>query len=474
MPPILGSIVYIIGIYGLFLFDREPNAHTSKGLWIPVIWLWIVGSRPVSAWLHAGPTMEDVSQYLDGSPLDRFVFLVLLVAGLAVLTRRGSEVVKVLQSNLPIVLFFVYCLLSVIWSDFPFVAFKRWTKAIGDFVMILIVITDPDQSAAIKAVLKRTTFILIPWSVLFVKYYPDWARTYNVWNWEVAYTGVTSNKNTLGMICLVFGMGSLWRFLSIFRDKTDPHRIQRLIAYGSVLVMVLWLLQLSNSMTSLACFLLVSTVLVASNFRTLIRTPVLVHVLVFLVIGIAIFAIFLDQGGTLIKGVGRDPTLTGRTAIWKTVLFFSGSPFVGCGFESFWLGDRLERVWSQVIDRSITEAHNGYLEVYLNLGWIGIALLCLLIATGYHNAMAMFRRDPDAGRMRLAYLIIALLYSLTEAGFRMMAPVWIFFLFAVTNTKSPAIEETPPPPIMNRAKNLSRRNSEIGELLGARSRKGAI
>ena len=95
---------------------------------------------------------------------------------------------------------------------------------------------------------------------------------------------------------------------------------------------------------------------------------------------------------------------------------------------------RLKRIWAAgELLFGINEAHNGYLEVYLSLGWIGVALLATLIITGYRNAMvAALRRDPDAGRLKLAFLVAAVTYAFTEAAFRIMGSIWVAFLLAIT------------------------------------------
>jgi len=66
----------------------------------------------------------------------------------------------------------------------------------------------------------------------------------------------------------------------------------------------------------------------------------------------------------------------------------------------------------------------------LNLGWIGVALLTVVIVAGYHNVVVAFRREPETGRLRIAYFAIALVYNCTESAIRIMHPVWIFFLLA--------------------------------------------
>jgi exopolysaccharide production protein ExoQ len=425
------TIFYIICILGLFFLDRDAKAQTSKALWIPVTWLLIVGSRPVSMWFQAGPTMAQGDLGTEGSPLDAAVFGILIAAGVLALSSRWNRVSKFLRWNAPILLFFVYCGVSILWSDYSFVALKRWIKAVGDVEMVLIILTDPNPLAATKRFFSRTAFVLLPLSVLFIKYYPNLGRAYNPWTWIPMYSGVTTFKNLLGMTCLVCGLGSLWSFVSAYETRKMPHRFRHLIAHGIILAMTMWLCVTADSMTSLSCFLLAGAVMVMTTRRWVIKRVSVVHALVGGCVGLSLCALFADTGGTMVHSLGRDPSLTGRTGIWKAVLSLHSNPLLGAGFESFWLGERLQKVWDMT-EKGIQEAHNGYLELYLNLGWIGVILLAWLIVTGYRHVLAVFRRDPHAGRIRLAFFTAGVIYSLTEAGFRMMSPIWIGFLLAIT------------------------------------------
>src|SRR5262249_8826374 len=156
-----------------------------------------------SRWMNLRSSASVTDQMLDGNPVDRVVFTGLLLLGLIILVSRKQQVVKILQSSGPILLFLAYCLVSFLWSDFPGVAFKRWNKALGDWVMVMVVLTDPRPIAALKRLLSITTYTLIPLSILFIKYYPDIGRNYGRWLGEVHYLGVTTDKNTLGAICLL-------------------------------------------------------------------------------------------------------------------------------------------------------------------------------------------------------------------------------------------------------------------------------
>ena len=150
------------------------------------------------------------------------------------------------------------------------------------------------------------------------------------------------------------------------------------------------------------------------------RKPAAVHLLVLAVLGISVIALFFDPGGQLLAALGRTPTLTGRTQIWSLVLSQHTNPWIGTGFESFWLGDRLQAIWDALPNLPITSAHSGYLEVYLTLGWAGITLLALLLLSGYRRVIAAFGEDPGRGSLLLGLFLATLFESFTEAAFRIM------------------------------------------------------
>src|SRR5579863_5261478 len=154
----MASVVFAAGILGLFLLNRDPTVRTSKALWIPFAWLLIAGSRAPSAWFatQALPSADDM--YLQGNPFERNLFSALLFLAALVLIARRRKVVEVLKGNAPILLFIFYCAVSVLWSDYPSVGFKRWTKLAGDLAMILIVATDINPSVAFDRLITRTGF----------------------------------------------------------------------------------------------------------------------------------------------------------------------------------------------------------------------------------------------------------------------------------------------------------------------------
>ena len=431
MPPIVATVIFAVGILWLFYLDREENAWMSIALWIPAVWLFVICSRPVSSWLGMAPNLngDDASQVLmEGSPLDRNIFAFLLLAALVVLVARSDRVGPLLRKNLPILLYFSFCAVSILWSPFPFVALKRWTKALGDLAMVLIVLTESDPLAALKRLLTRLGFLLFPLSILFIKYYPDIGRILTK-SWTVEPVGISTQKNELGLDCMMYGVLFLWMFVSAYRDREDPSRRRRLLAYGTIIVMIIWLLSQCDSTTSITGLISAGGVTWLASRPS--RKPAVVHWLVLVVLGLAVTALFFDPGGGMVETLGKDPTLTGRREAWTLLLSLHTNPWAGTGFESFWLGPRLRALRNALDGFPINEAHNGYLEVYLNLGLAGVSLVAILLVTGYKRVIAAIRRNPAKGSLFLGFLLCTVFYSFTEAAFRLMSPAWFFLLLVI-------------------------------------------
>lgn len=131
--------------------------------------------------------------------------------------------------------------------------------------------------------------------------------------------------------------------------------------------------------------------------------------------------------------------MSGRTDIWPAALHAAPNAIVGAGFEGFWLSPSVQIFRQELIDKGffpplaagLNEAHNGYIEVYLNLGLIGVGLLTAIFITGYLNSIRIIQREPEFGSFVLASTAVAVVYSITEAGFRIMNPAWVFLLLVL-------------------------------------------
>jgi len=438
MNPSIASLICACGIAGLFYLDRDDSVRTSKALWLPVVYLWIIGSRPFSFWLGVAPS-NGANVQLDGSPVDALFFGLLLAAAVVVLIRRGKRTRTLITANWPILIYFLYCLVSVGWSYHPDVALKRWIKAIGDLAMVLIVVTDGQPVAALRRLFSRVGFLLLPTSVLFIKYYGNLGRGYTP-DGAPMNTGVTDNKNSLGLIVFLLSLGTLWHFLALLRAKEQPHRSRHLVAQGILLAFGISLLGMADSATSLVCFILGSVLMLLAQLPLISRRPGRIHAFVAVLLLVGVFAMLFGGQSGVTHALGRQANFSGRTEIWTDVIAAVPNPIVGAGFESFWISPCVEKVYQAMTSwwdpRGLNEAHNGYIEVYANLGWVGLGLIVFVLIGGYVRAAAAFFRNPPVGSLLLAYVVTAVVYSATEAGFRYLIPMWIFLLLSIVGASA--------------------------------------
>jgi O-antigen ligase len=378
-----------------------------------------------------GAPMEIAGQLPESSSLEQFIAGSIMLLGAIVLIRRGRAVTNLLKANWPIMLYVSFCLISLLWSDFPVWGFKRWVRALGDLVMVLIVATDAQPVAALRGLFSRIGFVLLPVSLLFIKYYPGLGQGFDEWGFRT-FTGVTTNKNVLGNLVYLIGLGALWQILSLVRDREQANRARRLLAQSTLLTFGIELLFMAHCATAVACFTFGAGLMLATSRSFFRRRPAAVHALVLAILLAGGLASLLGGRAAITEALGRKPDFTGRTEIWGILIPMAPNSIGGAGFETFWVGPRVKEIYSKIGGLQMTnESHNGYIEVYLNLGLFGLGLIVLILGQGYRRAVSVFRRDPALGSLLIAYILTAATYSVTEAGFRMLSLEWIFLLLSV-------------------------------------------
>jgi exopolysaccharide production protein ExoQ len=425
MPPFLALLLWLVLLLSLLRFDPAKDPDTSLALWVPLTWMFIVGSRLPSQWL--GSQVGMVGQALEeGNPLDRAIFSVLILLAVGTLMSRSFNWGGFFTRNLVLMAFLTFALVSVFWSDFPLVSFKRWIRDLGNYIVILVVLSDPHPLNAARTLLRRLCYLLIPLSILLIKYYPEMAKQYGQWSGIAMFSGATTSKNMLGSLCLISGIFFFWDTVAGWPDRKEK-RTKRIIRLNlAFMAMTIWLLNLAKSATSFVCLLIGCMVILAVRSRWGKRHPTFVKALIPVTFCLYIILAFgFGLNGELASQVGRDPTLTDRTIIWQTVLSLHTNPLVGTGYESFWLGPRLKAVW-QVVS-GINEAHNGYLEIYLNLGCIGLILLVGLLIASYRTICKRITSSSPLASLSLAIWTMLLFYNITEAAFK-GSLLWLIML----------------------------------------------
>ena len=88
MPPILALALWLVFVLALLLYDPAKDSKTSLALWVPLIWMFIAGSRLPGQWL-GGQAGSSAGAYQEGNPLDRSIFFVLILLAIGILMSRS-------------------------------------------------------------------------------------------------------------------------------------------------------------------------------------------------------------------------------------------------------------------------------------------------------------------------------------------------------------------------------------------------
>jgi O-antigen ligase len=148
---------------------------------------------------------------------------------------------------------------------------------------------------------------------------------------------------------------------------------------------------------------------------------------------------------TLAQWLGRDATLSGRTLIWKEVwIFIAQRPWLGWGYDAFWRGIQGEafRVVAAV-HFMVFHAHNGFLEIWLELGATGLALFALSYLRAWQRLWPRVRAgEIDRVMWMILVLALILLYDLDENSLLIYNGLfWTLYVAALANVELLAVED---------------------------------
>ncbi len=399
--------------------------------------LMILASRPPSEWL-SGSSSRSAVEYannLQGNIIDQLFFFFVLSGAFLIASMRRIKWRRLFAANTPIMLFYIYFVISILWSSDPSGSTKRIIKDFGLLFSIGVMLCEKDPLQAMRAVYVRCAYLLLPLSVVFIKYFPRYGRGYGLGG-EMMFTGVATQKNSLGELSMISILFLIWDYLEM-RPAGKKTRLSGVHLELVVLLLTgVWLLRLCQSKSALVCTVLGIFLLVRSGrllYRPLSRAIFAVALaLPFLLL----FTVkFSEVIAPLLHALGRDATFTGRTNIWEHITFATVNPLIGAGYWNFWGGPGGYSI-NLAMDSLIPNAHNGYLDMYLDGGIIGITLLLSMLVICGLRIMKHLRAggDPDHyQRMRFAILIAAIIYNLTESAFARLGPMWLTTLLMMVD-----------------------------------------
>jgi len=374
----------------------------------------IVASRPLTTWPFVSGYSTQGNE--AGSDLDRWVLTALALAAVIVLLYRRIDLWGSLRAHKWLLLLLAYMFVSTFWSEITLIAIKRWARELIFLVMALVIMSEVDPRHALASLLRRTAYVLVPFSVVLIKYFPLAGRAYGNWSGIQMWTGVTGQKNHLGRLCMISIFFLLWSLYKRWRERPrlDGGRYKGW-ADVAVIAIALYLLVGSDSSTALATLALGAVIFLGLRLFRKWKLAVPQAGLLALVIFLIAFGVSTPfLGGANVANyanwLGRDNTLTGRTEVWAAVLpAREQRPLLGYGLGSFWTDARR-------LLYDIPTAHNGYLDILLELGEAGLGLYAIWLLSCARQLHRTLEQDYGWASLGICILVMALVYNITESA----------------------------------------------------------
>jgi exopolysaccharide production protein ExoQ len=352
-----------------------------------------------------GAVMRFVSSGADtpeGDPRAQMflVFCYLIVIAIALAHFRWT--IAALRRNPAVAAIVALGFVSASWAESPDIVLRR-AVAIGGATLFGVVVAIRLTFAEQLRLFRWTNRLIAALSLALMAVSPHAVLAVVGEGWAIR--GIFIHKNHAGA-AMALGFLMEW----YFKESSARARLLRRIA----LVVFFVLLVASNSATSLVA--VIATVFVVSCFNFL-------HVRCKIPLPLIFAMVLIGSGAALalqdvaIQMLGRNSDLTGRTELWSFVFaMIAKRPFFGYGLSGFWLGASEETLDAQkLLGWNPIYAHNGYLEIALSLGVVGLSLVLYIIGTGLKRVLANPQMNQPAGNMwPIAFFIFVLVHNMGE------------------------------------------------------------
>ena len=377
--------------------------------------------------LFSSGLATSLESIMEARPENRIFWPAMAVISVVLAVRNRSRVGRLTWPPHIICLlaYLTFAGASVLWAFKPESSFVRFAQQ----AMILTSIVVPGMLAARTVDIMRGLFLCFAFgsilNVLFVLGNSD-----SVVELFKGYPGYFLGKNYLGEF-------SAMAFLLSLHEMLYPG-LRRVL--GIIFVVIATsLLFLSNSKTAFALALLVPFL---AGLTLIIRRKMRISSAIVLLSIPLCYAVLSSVSGFNLYRLSYilygDSTLSGRTIIWDFASWeIDRRPFLGWGYQSFWLvgPDAPSIVDAPGWVKVMPNAHNGYYDTMLEMGYVGLALLITFITATLHAIGGVADRDTARAWLVLSLALYVIMYNFLESqwmhGFEFL---WVVFAIVAAET----------------------------------------
>lgn len=395
---------------------------------------------------------------------DQTVFLLLLVSTLGVVLpfRLGSlasplaypatlllflyrwkQILYVLTRDITYLTIVAFAVISITWSAAPSHSFAIIRSLINTTILIAYI----SASYSPRGQMQLWARVFLTWGIASLGVellFPGYTKLATGVGGQDYWQGIFSFKLGLGL-AMALGIGLAVYSLALTR-------IKKWMPIGCILLALIMII-LSKSKTSLsACAIVLS--LFPLYLASMHKSFKLRAAAYLLVIGVALSIIVfatVNFETILVDWLGKDLTLTGRSSLWEAVLIQGVKrPWLGYGHGAFWFTENsLDAIalndWPTLPRTGeyleSFHSHSGYIELFLNLGLVGVGLFALNYAVVLSRVLFLFftLKRPEFLWM-IQIIAVVTVINFSEVGSFLIGRNLLWMLYSTTALSSALVQ----------------------------------
>jgi O-antigen ligase len=411
------------------VFSNEHVSRLVVGwvLMIPLVFFAIDGAVRFDAYGHNNALEASYTALI--SPQSHGLTQVALATVFAVCAllfcTRLRGVSGVAKNNKIFVILSMLAVVSTVWSQFPkeslqaaiYAAINVW------FAFYLAARFNPGRQMQL--------FLSLGWVVILSStcaalLFPQYGVDHQGESALGAWIGIFPHKNWCAIMVAFLLSGAFY-----MRPSSVAFRFARIV-YITLSLLVIVMSQSRTGWIVAACLLLyVAVIKYLKRYKAKDRVFL---VGLFGAAGVMASAVAVKYYTAIMLLIGKDPTLTGRTTIWNLALNSAMKhPFLGYGYRGFWHGLQGESANVSLADNWIVPAaHNGFLDLWLGLGVVGVGLVIYSMLQAVRNGITSVRRGSSSStEWYLCIIFLTIVSNIAELT--LMVPdylAWIMYVMA--------------------------------------------
>jgi exopolysaccharide production protein ExoQ len=295
-----------------------------------------------------------------------------------------------LRDNWHLLPFMLFAAFSIFWSISPDISLARWLVLLGAvltgaYLGLRLTLREFVRDLSVFAVI----FLLA--SAVFVVFFPQ-TGVMNYFSIQGAWKGIFWHKNHMGILTAFASLLFLFNLLGAYRARERSFWFW-LGLYAFSLFFLYKTDSVGSWLTLLVSHAVFGAGLAYLYFRARLRRA---HYLFFALVGLGLVALALLNLETIFQLFGRNASLTGRVPMWQYVYetYFLERAWHGYGFNAFWYiyDHRADIGAAARYPDPIIIADNGFWDILINTGYIGLGLFLLFYAVAWWKTIQFTRR----------------------------------------------------------------------------------